>query len=305
MNLSRVSILIPVFNEARTLRELLAQVDAAPVAGLQKELIIVDDGSTDGTREILERLEGLQTPFRVVFHGQNMGKGAAIRTALTYATGDLILVQDADLEYDPRDYEDLVAPILRGRADVVYGSRLRGGKPVRDFSLLYLWGNKFVTLVTNVLYGAALTDMETGYKLFRADVIKNLQHPRQPVRLRARGYGQDPEAGLQAGGAAHLLLRAAARRGEEAHVAGWLRRPVDPRQVSGHGLRAQTSGGVGVRAPSGRAAPVQAEWLPVPGESPWREGAVHGCGSEARFAGDPGRPGVQRGGEPCGRCMRA
>jgi hypothetical protein len=160
MKPSRISILIPVFNEVRTLRELLAQVDVAPVAGLEKELIIVDDGSTDGTREILERLEGLQTPFRVVFHGQNMGKGAAIRTALTYATGDLILVQDADLEYDPRDYEDLVAPILRGRADVVYGSRLRGGKPVRDFSLLYLWGNKFVTLATNVLYGAALTDMD-------------------------------------------------------------------------------------------------------------------------------------------------
>ena len=186
MSLSRLSILIPVFNEARTLRELLAQVDAATVAGLQKELIIVDDGSTDGTREILERLEGLQTPFRVVFHGQNMGKGAAIRTALTYATGDLILVQDADLEYDPRDYEDLVAPILGGRADVVYGSRLRGGKPVRDFSLLYLWGNKFVTLLTNVLYGAALTDMETCYKVFRADVIKNLH-------IRANRFDFEPE----------------------------------------------------------------------------------------------------------------
>ena len=186
MKLSRISILIPVFNEVRTLHELLAQVDMATVAGLEKELIIVDDGSTDGTREILEQLDGLQTSFRVVFHGQNMGKGAAIRTALTYATGDLVLIQDADLEYDPRDYEDLVAPILRGRADVVYGSRLRGGKPVRDFSLLYLWGNKFVTLVTNVLYGAALTDMETGYKLFRADVIKNLH-------IRANRFDFEPE----------------------------------------------------------------------------------------------------------------
>ncbi len=186
MRLSRVSILIPVFNEARTIRELLAQVDAATVAGLQKELIIVDDGSTDGSRDILERLDGLRTPFRVVFHGQNMGKGAALRTALTYATGDLVLIQDADLEYDPRDYEDLVGPILQGRADVVYGSRLRGGKPVRDFSLLYLWGNRFVTLVTNVLYGAALTDMETCYKVFRADVIKNL-------RLRANRFEFEPE----------------------------------------------------------------------------------------------------------------
>jgi glycosyltransferase involved in cell wall biosynthesis len=186
MKLSRISILIPVFNEARTLRELLSQVDTAVVAGLAKELIIVDDGSTDGTREILEQLTGLQTPFRVVFHGQNMGKGAAIRTALTYATGDLILIQDADLEYDPRDYEELLDPLMRGRADVVYGSRLRGGKPVRDFSLLYLWGNKFVTLVTNALYRTALTDMETGYKVFRSDVIKNIQ-------IRANRFDFEPE----------------------------------------------------------------------------------------------------------------
>ncbi len=186
MRLVRLSILIPVFNEARTLRELLAQADAAVAAGLEKEFIIVDDGSTDGTREILGQLEGLQTPFRVVFHGQNMGKGAAIRTALTYVTGDLVLIQDADLEYDPRDYEELLGPILQGRADVVYGSRLRGGKPIRDFSLLYLWGNRFVTFVTNVLYGAALTDMETGYKLFRADVIKNIQ-------IRANRFDFEPE----------------------------------------------------------------------------------------------------------------
>ncbi len=135
---------------------------------------------------ILEGLDGLQSPFRVVFHGQNMGKGAAIRTALTYATGDVILIQDADLEYDPRDYEELLDPLLRGRADVVYGSRLRGGKPVRDFSLLYLWGNRFVTFMTNVLYGAALTDMETGYKVFRADVIKNIQ-------IRANRFDFEPE----------------------------------------------------------------------------------------------------------------
>jgi len=186
MKLSRISILIPVFNEAKTVRELLSQVDAAPVAGLQKELILVDDGSTDGTRGVLEHLDGLQSSFRVVFHGRNMGKGAAIRTALTYASGDVILIQDADLEYDPRDYEELLDPLLRGRADVVYGSRLRGGKPVRDFSLLYLWGNKFVTFITNLLYRAALTDMETGYKVFRADVIKNIQ-------VRANRFDFEPE----------------------------------------------------------------------------------------------------------------
>jgi glycosyltransferase involved in cell wall biosynthesis len=175
MTLRRLTILMPVFNEVRTIREILEQVDAADASGLEKDLIIVDDGSTDGTRERLQQLDGLKTPFRVLFHAQNMGKGAALRTALTYATGDIILIQDADLEYDPGEYPELLAPILQGRADVVYGSRIRGGKPVRDFSLVYLWGNKFVTFVANLLYGAALTDMETCYKVFRADVIKNIQ----------------------------------------------------------------------------------------------------------------------------------
>lgn len=186
MTLQRLTILMPVFNEVRTIREILRQVDAADAAGLEKDLIIVDDGSTDGTREFLQKLDGLKTPFRVLFHAQNMGKGAALRTALTYATGDIILIQDADLEYDPGDYPELLAPILAGRADVVYGSRIRGGKPVRDFSLVYLWGNKFVTFVANLLYGAALTDMETCYKVFRADVIKNIQ-------IRANRFEFEPE----------------------------------------------------------------------------------------------------------------
>jgi glycosyltransferase involved in cell wall biosynthesis len=186
MIFTRLTILIPVFNEAGTIRDILAQVDAAEAAGLAKELILVDDGSTDGTREVLERLSGLRSPCRVLFHAQNMGKGAALRTALTYATGDIILIQDADMEYDPKEYPELLGPILAGRADVVYGSRLRGGKPVRDFSLLYLWGNRFVTFVSNLLYGAALTDMETCYKVFRADVIKNIQ-------LRANRFDFEPE----------------------------------------------------------------------------------------------------------------
>ena len=186
MTLRRLTILMPVFNEVRTIREILEQVDAADASGLEKDLIIVDDGSTDGTRERLQQLAGLKTPFRVLFHAQNMGKGAALRTALTYATGDIILIQDADLEYDPGEYPELLAPILQGRADVVYGSRIRGGKPVRDFSLVYLWGNKFVTFVANLLYGAALTDMETFYKVFRADVIKNIQ-------IRANRFEFEPE----------------------------------------------------------------------------------------------------------------
>ncbi len=186
MSFRTLSILIPVYNEAGTIREILQQVDAAPSAGLAKELIVVDDGSTDGTREVLESLPPLSSRSQILFHARNMGKGAALRTGLTYAGGDIILIQDADLEYDPREYPELLAPILASRADVVYGSRLRGGKPARDFSLLYLWGNKFVTLATNLLYGSALTDMETCYKVFRADVIKNIQ-------IRANRFDFEPE----------------------------------------------------------------------------------------------------------------
>jgi glycosyltransferase involved in cell wall biosynthesis len=186
MRFQRLTILVPVFNEVRTIREILQQVDSADVGSLEKELIIVDDGSTDGTREILQALNGLRIPFRVVLHARNMGKGAALRTGLTYATGDIILIQDADLEYDPREYPELLAPILAGRADVVYGSRIRGGKPVREFSLTYLWGNKFLTFLANLLYRGALTDMETCYKVFRADVIKNIQ-------IRANRFEFEPE----------------------------------------------------------------------------------------------------------------
>ncbi len=182
----KLTVLMPVFNEAKTVEEILHAVDAADAAGLEKELIIVDDGSTDGTREILERLDGLRSDTRVCFHAQNMGKGAALRTALNYATGDIVIIQDADLEYDPQEYAELLRPILAGRADVVYGSRVRGGKPVQDFSLLYLWGNRFVTLVANLLYGSALTDMETCYKVFRADVIKN-------IHIRANRFEFEPE----------------------------------------------------------------------------------------------------------------
>jgi glycosyltransferase involved in cell wall biosynthesis len=186
MKFQRITILLPVFNEVRTIREILQQVDAAVAADLEKDLIVVDDGSTDGTREVLERLDGLKTPVRVLFRTQNMGKGAALRTALTYATGDIILIQDADLEYNPKEYTELLEPILTGRADVVYGSRLRGGKPVRDFSLIYLWGNRFVTFVANLLYGGALTDIETCYKVFRADVIKN-------IRIQSNRFEFEPE----------------------------------------------------------------------------------------------------------------
>jgi glycosyltransferase involved in cell wall biosynthesis len=169
-----LSVLIPVYNEARTLREIISRVDAVDIGGLRKELIIVDDGSTDGTRDVLKELTET-TSHRIYFHGQNMGKGAALRTALTYATGDIVLIQDADLEYDPKEYNELIKPIVEGRADVVYGSRLSGGKVARAFNFWHYIGNKFLTLITNVLYNATLSDMETCYKVFRADVIKNIQ----------------------------------------------------------------------------------------------------------------------------------
>ena len=169
-----LSILMPVYNEAQTLHEIIAKVEAVNLGDVRKELIIVDDGSKDGTREVLKQLAET-SKHKIYFHGQNMGKGAALRTALTYAEGDIILIQDADLEYDPAEYTELVKPILDGRADVVYGSRLTGGKVARAFNFWHYLGNKMLTFVTNILYNATLTDMETCYKVFRADVVKNFQ----------------------------------------------------------------------------------------------------------------------------------
>ncbi|MEK7831332.1 MAG: glycosyltransferase family 2 protein [Acidobacteriota bacterium] len=169
-----LSILMPVYNEAATIHEIISRVEAAKLGDVRKELIIVDDCSKDGTREMLKKLAET-SGHKIYFHGHNMGKGAALRTALTYAEGDIILIQDADLEYDPSEYAELIKPILEGRADVVYGSRLSGGKVSRAFNFWHYLGNKMLTLVTNVLYNAILTDMETCYKVFRADVIKNFQ----------------------------------------------------------------------------------------------------------------------------------
>ncbi|MGE0884263.1 MAG: glycosyltransferase family 2 protein [Blastocatellales bacterium] len=169
-----LSILMPVYNEAGTIHEIVSRVEAVDLGDVRKELIIVDDGSQDGTREVLKKMSQ-SSPHKIYFHGQNMGKGAALRTALTYAEGDIILIQDADLEYDPAEYTELVKPILEGRADVVYGSRLSGAKVARAFNFWHYIGNKMLTFITNVLYNAILSDMETCYKVFRADVIKNFQ----------------------------------------------------------------------------------------------------------------------------------
>ncbi|MEK7381959.1 MAG: glycosyltransferase family 2 protein [Elusimicrobiota bacterium] len=164
-----LSILIPVYNEKATVLELLRRVEAVPLS-VAKQIIIVDDGSTDGTRELLRGLDGRAT---VLLHERNRGKGAALRTALGRATGDLVIIQDADLEYDPADYPGLLAPLIDGRADVVYGSRFLGG-PHRVLFFWHSLANMFFTLITNVLYNINLTDMGTCYKVFDASKLKAL-----------------------------------------------------------------------------------------------------------------------------------
>uniref|UniRef100_A0A7C3ARC7 Glycosyltransferase family 2 protein n=1 Tax=Thermorudis sp. TaxID=1969470 RepID=A0A7C3ARC7_9BACT len=185
--MERISVLIPVYNEERTILELIRRVRAVELP-YQREIVVVDDGSTDGTREALaQEAEGARD-LKVIYHAVNRGKGAAVRTALTAATGDVLIIQDADLEYDPRDYPTLLRPIIEGRTQVVYGSRFLG-----EHKAMYFWhavGNRFLTLVTNLLYDTTLTDMETGYKVFTAEVARRL-------RLRSDRWGFDPEITAQ------------------------------------------------------------------------------------------------------------
>jgi glycosyltransferase involved in cell wall biosynthesis len=179
----KVSVVIPCFNERGTIEQIVRAIRASPVQDL--EIVIVDDFSTDGTVEAL-REKVAPMVDRVIYHSQNQGKGAALRTGFAAATGDIILVQDADLEYDPDDYPALLEPIFSGNADAVFGSRFMGARPHR---VLYFWhmvGNKFLTLLSNMLTNLNLTDLETCYKAFRASVVKNL-------RLRENRFGFDPE----------------------------------------------------------------------------------------------------------------
>jgi len=165
----KLSVVVPVYNEEKTIIEILKRVQAVGLAG---ELIVVDDGSTDGTAEALKKLD--KRNLHVIVHSQNRGKGAAVRSALEVAEGDLILVQDADLEYDPRDIVALLKPIEEGLADVVYGSRFLGG-PRRPTMFWHMVANKSLTFLTNILYNNILTDMETGYKLFRRETLEGIQ----------------------------------------------------------------------------------------------------------------------------------
>lgn len=196
----KLSIIMPVYNEQATLTEIINRVRTVdltvdrngvnqllqgPIV-LEREVVIVDDGSTDGTREILNRLRDEKAPdVRVIYHEKNGGKGAALRTGFENATGDILIIQDADLEYDPRDYVKLLEPLLEGRAAVIYGSRFMGG-PRAAMSLSHTLGNKFLTVLTNVFFGTTLSDMETCYKCFRRDVISNMP-------LRSRRFEIEPE----------------------------------------------------------------------------------------------------------------
>jgi glycosyltransferase involved in cell wall biosynthesis len=179
----KLSVIMPVYNEEDTLAEILSQVRAVDLQNVDKEIIVVDDGSTDGSRDILAR-EAEAGDLRVFHHEENRGKGAAVRTAIEQASGDMILIQDADLEYDPRDYSTLTQPIVEGRVAVVYGSRFLG--PRKAMLFWHMLGNKILTLTTNVLYNAILSDMETCYKCFRADVLKD-------IPLHARRFDFEPE----------------------------------------------------------------------------------------------------------------
>lgn len=170
--MKKITVLIPIFNEVNTLKIILQKVEEANFCGLEKEVILIDDFSTDGTREILKEFEN---KYPIFYHDKNMGKGAALRTGFEHMTGDIVVIQDADLEYEPEDYEPLIQLILNGKADVAYGSRLSGGKPSRSFMFTHLLGNKLLTLMTNVLYNTTLTDMETCYKAFKTDFIKGIE----------------------------------------------------------------------------------------------------------------------------------
>ena len=178
----QLSVIIPVYNEVNTIEEIVARIQAVPI---EKEIILVDDCSTDGTRQRLQEIDRAGN-IQVLYHERNQGKGAAVRTGIAAARGDLVIIQDADLEYDPQEYPKLMKPIIDGKADVVYGSRFAGGEYHR---VLYFWhyvGNRFLTLLSNCFTNLNLTDMETCYKVFPRKLI-------QSIRIEESQFGFEPE----------------------------------------------------------------------------------------------------------------
>jgi glycosyltransferase involved in cell wall biosynthesis len=190
----KLSVIIPSYNEARTVGRVIDAVLAVDLSAaldidFEREIIAVDDGSTDGTREILAAYRD-RADVCILFHNRNRGKGAALRTGFKAVTGDIVIIQDADLEYDPREFPRLLQPIVENRADVVYGSRLSGGQAQRVYLFSHLVGNRFLTLLTNILFNSTLTDMETGYKVFRREVLDSFQ-------LRENDFRIEPEMTAQ------------------------------------------------------------------------------------------------------------
>ncbi len=186
----KLSVLVPVYNEERTLEELIHRVCAVPMA---KEIILVDDGSKDRSREILARLQeeyaktgDALNRIKVIFQAQNEGKGAALKAAISQVTGEIVIIQDADLEYDPKDYPSLLQPIEAGLADVVYGTRFAGGGAHRVLFFWHSLGNRLLTLLSNMLTNLNLSDMEVGYKVFRAELLKGIE-------LKSKRFGFEPE----------------------------------------------------------------------------------------------------------------
>jgi len=177
----KLSVVVPVYNEKRTIREIYKRIRAVD---LDKEIILVDDFSTDGTRDIIKEFEDDNT--NIYFHEKNTGKGAALRTGFQKATGDILVIQDADLEYDPSEYPKLIRPIIQGKADVVYGSRFAGGECHRILFFWHMVGNKFLTLLSNIFTNLNLTDLETCYKVFKREVYEK-------IKIEENRFGVDPE----------------------------------------------------------------------------------------------------------------
>lgn len=178
----KLTVIMPVFNEFQTIDEIISRVVAV---GLADEIIVVDDGSTDGTRELLGELDEKHPELKLILHDRNQGKGAAVRSGIAQASSEYLIIQDADLEYDPRDYHAMLKPVQEGLADVVYGSRFLGG-PRRSTMFWHMIANKMLTLMTNILYNSILSDMETGYKLFRREIITS-------IPLKAKRFNFEPE----------------------------------------------------------------------------------------------------------------
>lgn len=182
----KLSVVIPCYNESKTIVELVSRVLAADALGLERELILIDDGSRDGSRGQIQKLAEVHPQLKIHLHERNMGKGAALQTGIQMAEGNVVLIQDADLEYDPTDYPKLLAPIVEGRADVVYGSRFKSGEAGR---VLFYWhsiGNRLLTTLSNMFTNVSMTDMETGFKAFRSEIIKS-------ITIRENRFGVEPE----------------------------------------------------------------------------------------------------------------